>query len=73
MVDLDFEIKRLRLSAGDVVVMKTDAVISAEMAAQIQKDLLEALPAELGCKVLILTRGMELSVLTAQQIKALAA
>jgi hypothetical protein len=62
------EIGNLRLNAGDVLVIKTDRITSADVDKRIRDQVTPLLPQ--GCKVLVINPGVELSVLTKGEIEA---
>jgi hypothetical protein len=62
------EIGNLRLMPGDVLVVRTDRITSAETDKRIRDSVSPLLPQ--GCKVLVINPGVELSVLTKGEIEA---
>lgn len=70
-MDLDFEVKRLRLQPGDVLVMKAGCRLTDEMCDRLRKAAEDLMPP--GVKMMVIDRGLSLSVLTAEEIAAKAA
>lgn len=62
----EFQIAKLGLRAGDVLVVKVDRVVSDEMAARIKAMAADALPPDV--KTLVIDRQIDLAVLTAEEI-----
>lgn len=62
-----FEIGKLQLAQGDVLVVRTDRPISQDATDRIRKHLAGLLPQ--GVTTLIIDRGVELSVLTKTEIE----
>lgn len=67
----DVEIAKLRLTAGDVLVVKADSKITKETADHIQMIIKEKLPPDVGC--MVIDPSIILSVLTRAEIEAKAA
>lgn len=67
MSDLKIEgsIAKLCLSRGDVLVVKIDDILSNEMCSSIRALLRDYVPD--GVKIMVLQRGIELSVLSAKE------
>jgi hypothetical protein len=68
-LDIDFEIKRLRMLPGDILVIKLDRNPTEEVAAHLQRATKEALPRD--TKIFVLTPGISLSVLSPQEARIL--
>jgi hypothetical protein len=64
------EIAKLSLAPGDVLVAKFDVILSDQSASRAREVLTRCIPD--GQKVLILDRGVDLSVLTRAEIEACA-
>ncbi len=64
----ELEIGKLSLAPGDVLVIRTDRVISREAAERLKESAAPLLPP--GVKCLVIEAGMELSVLTRAEIEA---
>lgn len=64
--DLEFRIAKLEINSGDVLVCKFDTHLGYEAHKHINKTLMDIAPS--GVKCLILEKGMELSVLTFDEI-----
>lgn len=62
-----FEIAKLRLQYGDVLVVKTDRPMSNEATERTRKHLAGLLPQ--GVKTMIIDKGVNLSVLTKTEIE----
>jgi len=61
-----FEIAKLQLQHGDVLVVKTDRPMSNEATERVRKHLAGILPQ--GVKTMIIDRGVDLSILTKAEI-----
>jgi hypothetical protein len=61
-----FEIGKLQLQNGDVLVVKTDRPMSQDVTERVRKHLKSLLPQ--GITIMIIDRGVELSVLTKAEI-----
>lgn len=67
MENLEFRIAKLSLDPGDVLVVKVDKIITAEVAAMIKKQVFEATG---NRRVLVLDKNIDLAVLTSSEIEA---
>lgn len=67
--ELSFEIARLEMKPGDVLVVRPQRPVPAEAAMRIQSYVARALP---NTKILVIDPGMELSVVTKAEGKRLA-
>lgn len=63
--DLEFHIARLKLEPGEILVLKSDRLLSLDAVTRIRSDLERLLS---GSPVMILERGMTLEVITKAQI-----
>lgn len=63
-----FEIAKLQLKRGDVLVVKTDRPMSNDATERTRKHLAGLLPQ--GVRTMIIDRGVELSVLTKSEIES---
>lgn len=67
MTEFDFEYRvgKLALNPGDMLVVKVDTYLTLDMAAQAKRHFERAVP---GTNVIIIERGVDLSVLTAAEL-----
>jgi|GEM_PF-4296324 len=65
--DLDYRIARLALAPGDVLVVKIDHTLTADIGGRIREQFERAIGGR--NKVLVLDNSIDLSVLTADQMK----
>lgn len=65
--DREFLVAKLNLSPGDVLVVKFDVPLSSVAAVRVREQFQDKLPD--GVKVLIIERGIDLSVLTFDEIQ----
>lgn len=65
--NLEFRIAKLEVKAGDMLVVKCDGYLSLEMSKKLKQQFKDRLPE--GVQVLILDKGLDLAVLTFDEIQ----
>jgi serine phosphatase RsbU (regulator of sigma subunit) len=64
--DLEYRIAKLTLQPGDVIVFKTDKMLTAETAHRIRESIKEIVP---HVRALVLDGGAEIEIMTSRQLR----